>query len=439
MEEENLYEVRGFYEPGLFHLRLNTTDDLTNLNELKRDKTKIKYYSSFFHEYIHFLQDVTTTSGLANVSFFIDHIKYFNKVVLNDNSSTFKVPIEISNEANTLTNISMRSIINGENIGYNRVLYSHYEGIPQKVTDNQNTEHEINSYKIHFLDCKTMGNKSLLFGVRNIKEFMTHSLQNILFPGTEHDDIPYVIVELMLKKELPKFAENQSNIIALCDAVQMSVNPTDAFFMAIETLKILPNPSTPEEVYDIVYGCVYKDQIEPPSQLIENNYIHFHDLAKKQFQNAFASPFFNNNREWITKVLDNAMKIRFGNRSFILHLIDGPNELSQLFLEIFKSLGTPFITNKSGAGWFYPPEELNHLDIASYYPLVFKSILGVYYGHFQCALINFCKHSKDGDKIVDITNQKCIQSPWLRVNDIPPCAFGALWKTWGLENEIPEK
>jgi hypothetical protein len=97
-------EKLGFYEPGFLHLRVNTDYDISDLNDLYRNKSTQKYFSTFLHEYIHFLQDVTTPSGLMSASFYIDFIKDVNWTIRNDGKPEFHVPVEISNENNIEAN-----------------------------------------------------------------------------------------------------------------------------------------------------------------------------------------------------------------------------------------------------------------------------------------------------------------------------------------------
>lgn len=52
----------GFYMPSLFHLHVHTKKFFKNLWKWD-DET----FCTFLHEYIHFLQDVSTVSGLHNI------------------------------------------------------------------------------------------------------------------------------------------------------------------------------------------------------------------------------------------------------------------------------------------------------------------------------------------------------------------------------------
>ena len=59
----------GFYEPAIFHMH---TIGKGKLNEMEKWSQLQK--STFLHEYIHFLQDITTIQGLNNI--FISYFKF---------------------------------------------------------------------------------------------------------------------------------------------------------------------------------------------------------------------------------------------------------------------------------------------------------------------------------------------------------------------------
>jgi len=69
-------DTLGYYEPGFLHLKVNINEDITDLNKLIWNPAKKSLFSTIFHEYIHFLQEVTSTYGLMNCIIYIDFVKY---------------------------------------------------------------------------------------------------------------------------------------------------------------------------------------------------------------------------------------------------------------------------------------------------------------------------------------------------------------------------
>jgi hypothetical protein len=75
-------ETLGYYEPGFLHLKVNIDQEITDLNQLARDAATAPYFATFFHNYIHFLQNLTTVSGLITSLFLIDLIRDINWEVI---------------------------------------------------------------------------------------------------------------------------------------------------------------------------------------------------------------------------------------------------------------------------------------------------------------------------------------------------------------------
>ena len=66
---KKLSKVSGFYEPSFFRLHIETDNSIENINNLNdRD------FSTFLHEYIHFIQDTTTYYGLNNINYNVDYL-----------------------------------------------------------------------------------------------------------------------------------------------------------------------------------------------------------------------------------------------------------------------------------------------------------------------------------------------------------------------------
>lgn len=77
---------RGEYIPAFFemYLRIDGDIDLNKLSE--RD------FSLFFHEYIHFLQDITTTYGLTTCYVYGEYIQSVVNDIYEKGQQVFEVP-----------------------------------------------------------------------------------------------------------------------------------------------------------------------------------------------------------------------------------------------------------------------------------------------------------------------------------------------------------
>ncbi len=60
----------GSYNPAFYYIYLDTDDSLDDLLNLTEEE-----FTTFIHEYIHFLQDILTIYGLRNILQVTDTIK----------------------------------------------------------------------------------------------------------------------------------------------------------------------------------------------------------------------------------------------------------------------------------------------------------------------------------------------------------------------------
>lgn len=421
------FESNGFYEPGFLHLNINTDQSLENLNDLI--ETDRKLFSTFLHEYIHFLQEVTTTTGLTHASFYINLIKDVNYTIINDGKSEFTVPFEFTNEYNTLTQIELKKIYHGQNVEITYSKYEYYLEEIEEISDRDGIILNVKRYKVFYYDL-SRNLRSFYFGSLCLKEFIAHSIQSKFFSDIQHPDIPYHIAGLILEKECPALSEEFR--IAICDACLMSYHPAQLFFSTIERLKKESSvPSSVEELYKYTLNLKFHGNgiIITPEQLFYDS----KEQVEDHFENALQATIFASNLNWIKHILKEGHKLRIENPTFITKLLDNNGNPTNLFYEIFQKLGTPYFTNNLSDGKFIPPRSLEVNPHQPYQLLVFKQILQTFAGQKSCSLENLCKKPESDV----VTNSHCQNSPWKKVTEEKLCPFAQMWKTWALTNEIP--
>jgi hypothetical protein len=426
------FETRGYYEPGFLHLRVNTDQELIDLNKFGAEPATANYFSTFLHEYVHFLQDITTTTGLANTIHYIDMIKEVNDEIINDGKPDFKVPFVFSNTNNIVANKKLRNIYAGYTKAIEYIRYESYQVLHQVVPDKDGKESIVEIYKVHYYTRSGI-KLSFDFGWICLTEYVAHTVQNQMVPGTDHAYVPYVVPELIIEKEYPAFGRDPLLISALCDACLMSYHPAQMFFKTILQMKADKFvPVSTKEVYDFIYaGIAFKS--ETGLITVQQLYDQTVEKAIAQLADALKSDIFEPNLRWVKHIFMEARALRTGNPDFITKLVKSPGQLSEMFYEVFAKLGTPFFTNKKEAGAFVPPRNFDPVGIQPYQLQVFKEIINLFHGKKGCGLYNFCKQ-KTGE---DITNDNCQQAPWKRGEEKDLCPFGQFWKTWGLNGQFP--
>lgn len=100
---------RGEYIPAFFEMYLKIDGDI-DLNTMSE-----KDFSLFFHEYIHFLQDITTTYGLTTCYAYGEYIQSVVNDIYEKGRQEFEVPyIYIDNKDNIRLSEQIQNLTLGD-------------------------------------------------------------------------------------------------------------------------------------------------------------------------------------------------------------------------------------------------------------------------------------------------------------------------------------
>ncbi|WP_369753646.1 hypothetical protein AB3G34_05090 [Flavobacterium sp. WC2409] len=425
-------EQRGYYTLGFLNIKIHTKEDLGNLNQLISKQSPV--FSTFLHEYIHFLQNFTTTSGLYSSQFYIQFLKYTISKIKENEDDIINLPLTIDNDYNRESLNKLNSIYLGQS-GFirNRVRYENYSSEKTEITDiSDNNLIIVNKYFIEFTDFDTHKFEKYHFGTIALKEYVAHKIQNS-FQSIQHPDIPYLIAELIIDKELPELKDNDNLKILLCDASLMNLYPAQFFFETIERLKQKVYPKNPTEFYNYIFKDISYDgklgKFDNQIQLF--NYIY--DQIKYDYNDAFKSKIFINELNWFLHILKNARELRIKNPTFILNLINSKGKFTIELKRIIKSLGTPFFINELNDGGFVPPRKLKKIPNQTYILLAASELLFNAFAKNEFGLYGFC--SKNFAK-QNPTNELCQTNPFKKMNEPEACPFIQLSKTWGIHEKV---
>lgn len=423
----------GAYEPGFLHLRVLTEEPIKDLNELLRNDPKT--FSTFLHEYIHFLQNITTTTGLQESILWIDYIKHVNWVVRHNTNEEFLTPFALDNTSNVKVNIELTSIYRGAKTNVAKVIYQDYSVETVTVKDMNGTMVRVNKYIVNYTDYAGATPRSFHFGYRCIKEYVAHAVQCQFEKDKQHDDIPYVICEMIMEKECPQLRGNTEAMIALCDACLMSYHPAQIFFETLARMKKQGVfPSTAKQMHHYVYDRVtfkYGSRVETVNSLFEAQGL----IADGLFREALMSDPLQPTHSWTQYIITAGHTLRMQHPDFISNLVTPDGKLSETFWLVAQFLGTPFFTDKRFNGNFIYPHGLDQSTVNPYIGIALIAIINVFHGANRCYMHQFCKSKPEGD----ITNEHCLSAPWMRVKESNLCPLATLWKAWGLEGKFPTK
>lgn len=448
VENEIQQLFNNSYTPAFFRMKIDLPVDLTDLNTLTPE-----VMSLYFHEYIHFVQDVSTIYGLMGISNTTYYVRDAASTIVQSGESRFKVPHKIKKRY-------------GDHGFNNHKVWKYYRGSsinPKHRTIEINSNPKIKSVKIdgnelkyvqfRAMDMATGKNFEFQFGGNIVTEGMAYLCEREGFKKAFEangsifkvgDDYPYAICEKIVARIFPKLAEYPLLIIALCDISLMGYNPGLLFIELLEHFKTI-------KLFEEQDGKI-KDAVGFITYFYERGYEYIkgrqYDLATMQhvvlhdMKAYFKDKCFEKNNEWLetvfSRVYDYRSKIPQFITDFILLCDDTGIQNNCIFKEFVNKVGSPMVINDNLEATYMPPDGFNYDEFS---PSLLWAIHQMYLlfldsqKKLPCALMEHCKLSKDPNIVVD---KNCRNAPWLHASYSGLCPYGAVWKHWGMVGKEPE-
>jgi len=434
---EKLFTSAGFYYSSYFRIKVETNDTFLSFDE----NTSELGAAIFFHEYIHFLQDITTTNGLFNIITEVDFIKLFNSKLQSSTEAYIEVPFKTALEdGNVYISQEMKKVWIGG--GEHRDFDGEYS--LSSETYNLAANDMVYPLNRQFIEVgnKNEGGFKYYFGSYCICEGMAYEMEQIVYPSIIlplPTKLPYSAPRLVANKLYPGFSDDAENIIALCDASLMYNDPGSVYCQILKLMhqKVF-SPEKAEDIYDFVYSNISfnYEQITEPQELFH----YAGHLCTDQVSDYFRSNIFGANDIWISRTLSAAQTLRTQIPSFMLDLVRaGDIRESDIFAQIKAKIGTPIIVNNQNEMFFENILNAYGYPVKPEYFWVFSEIRDLITKDWNklgrsnlCGLKEFCDA---GNPANPFTDYRCRSEPWARANDPNPdlCIFGATWKSWALE------
>lgn len=422
---KQLNTTMGAYLPAFFDLYLNTDKSMDSLSlQMLSDSEK----SAFFHEYIHFLQDITSTCGLFNIYVINETFRLVATQCATQNP--FELPAKVpSNEIsnNVLLNKYINKAIFGEGRDYPyssiKITQIAFDDVGNKESKSKNINH------IPIIKFQSYGTW-WEFGYKEIMESMAYILQRLCTNSFQSPEFPYLTAERIAEFICPNFAKDILNIIALCDVALMTNQPGAYFVNYISEIASGKNTiSKPEDIYDDYYKICGTDCNGVHMSSLQH-YEALYTHAKQALKSYIAIPCIRCKlNKWIDLVLDTGYNIRKNRRYFFLDLAREGDLLSNnTFMSLFLAIGTPLMHNNHGAYGRFQSHPNDYGDVMQYllailpiYNTFCNGIVDENGKTIECYMKAFCQSS--GKQ----TDSTCI-TPWLKVKDRQLCPVATIWK-----------
>ena len=213
----------GAYYPAFLCMDVNIPDDLYYLGRYPLDE---RTEAVFLHEYIHYLQDLTTVAGLARIETIVDQIKWICSVARGQHK--LKLPISLNTWAyNVKPNAHSLSICKGDFKAHDkqgRVLAANIVSIDSfELVDSTilySSGQRFHGKAVARLTFRDQNGIEFQYDVGEmaISESMAYLIENRVYPNVlqRPSDCPYFVVRKIVEWKLQRTIDDLK-LIALCD------------------------------------------------------------------------------------------------------------------------------------------------------------------------------------------------------------------------------
>lgn len=430
--------TEGLYFSSFFYIRLETFVNCFNKIFIPTRGTKdYEDMSTFSHEYIHFMQDISTVFGLSNIYNTYGRIGNYISAVFQSEATSIKFPVHIDDiQDSLLVDMAMGNLLGTDmreswtceklfqNIKVVSIAYGKDDcfNMPEfKNFDNPATQYVQLRLHLTHIDGQTE-NKDFLFGACAIRESMANLIEQHLFPNSKDGVVvQYDIVEIICEGAKIEGC-NKALMVSLCDYSLMTSNPGLYFMMILGTMK---KTKYEHKSLDELYQFLDK--------YVRHKYDNIHDAARKRIKDMFPEKgdLLKKPGEYLLRVLDKAFTFRSENPRYWGELVenDSTDALTR-FIKLANAFGCTLIIDGYN-NFFSTCSTDNDLLVFPTYYAIFSVFANS--GNFKCQNYNICTNLCP-EKI----DANCENSPWIKstaTDNEKTCAFGALWYYWKLSGK----
>lgn len=418
----------GCYVPSFFEMHIDTNQQDMTINKLPpQDMTTL------FHEYIHFLQDISTYYGLNAIYVYSEYIHSVVNRIYKINGNTFAVPFKISdNEDNVLTNREICKVTLGDCCDFDKFIIDEVSLGTDMLNNGKEDLQSIPSVTI-----KTNDDEYITFGAMAIMESMAYIMERQCSSHyCRSPEFPYMAAEKLAAYYSSEFASDLLKVLALCDMSLMSSNPGVCFVRVMgEIQQGYVKIEKPEDVYNYMYA--QRATINGQEYGLLESFLMLLGTVRECLKKYIVGiSEFSTYYQWVDKIYDFAVNWRRNDRYFLLNMTRATDLVHNNYWgRAIHDIGTPLMSNNiEGAYYKIPPVDSD--DGLGVEVLKFvREIDSIFEGnHLGCSLTKWCENSS-----LSSLNELCKTRPWEKVNEQRLCPFALLWRHWNLTGKTPEK
>jgi len=410
------------YETTSFHIYLEGESPITHTGY---KVVGIRDHASFVHEYVHYIQQITTPCGIKYNTFFINTLFLFRGFV--DDRETVPVPVTPDEfiqgakefESELREKNGSKDFLSG-NIGAIEIA-------PADIAKAKINDTAVNIGVYDFENDRVF-EEGFQFGYMCVIESMAHLIQSLVNPDLYHREIPYKSAQLIYDKIRPDLKDDIKLLIAICYTSLFFNNPGHAFFEILES-------ANKEESGIQLYQRYMRDHSRTFRGKEMPNYQMMHILMD-EFLNRWEA-LLGNKLIYMKKMMENCKYESADGDSVLLNFIYkedlSTNETLDKLIDFY---GFPAIDSKC-SDIVYPRDNTNKPYIETAALLSLELIYARITEHDkkkECIRLPICDRiSRENDK--ELIDQHCAELQWRKQL---PCLFTNGLSYWRMSGKVFE-
>lgn len=422
-------KVLGYYSPAFFYMELNTETTFDNL--LLNEKTEL----IFFHEYIHFLQDIFCLYGVNNIRHILillkDKISYMQK----NKQIIKKLPAKYSSALVSGINELFKYQYGEKNKNTIENLNKYGLNVTIKIINSESVYIDGNDMLVHYISFNEITEKYQL-GSIDIIEGMAFLLGKRMFKNIvqEAPAFPYRTIEILIEYYCPFSFPDNLYIIALCELSLCCDSPMEIFMETIKKFK--EKLFVPKNMEDFIENVMIEEHLK------QYNYLHsvLVDDTLKEFEYIFDKDnYFSDILLWVKTLLLKAKEVKGKNNYLPITNYFKDNDKNAFHKLISNEIGTPIIyLEQNKQGYYF---NVNNATKDLYIFRVLENFFNSLYVGYGCFMEDYCREKSKIYCENNFTDNNCKNIPSKRASELYEnlCPYAVLWKYFGLKIDLEFK
>ncbi|WP_295118525.1 hypothetical protein [uncultured Chitinophaga sp.] len=423
----------GRYLTSFLEISVETDLNLSNLALLDNAAQ-----GTYYHEYLHYIQDITTCSGLCKIWRAFDCLRQLISSIQPNDVIDVNAPMDNAVATEQKRHLDFLETLRGS---------GQIRGISIELADSYNIVEVLEEKNPLILDYYANSSataiklrlqsplpetreKHFTFGENAVSETMAYLVERKFYPDLQAlPRYPYKVATDLVHHLYPDLVACDEIIFSLCDASLLYNMPGWAFSQIIRRMAAQNIvPINGREVIDFAYS--FYDEIE----WNHNEYSRYAIQSIQFISDAlYGHNYYTATKDLLQASVERGMLIRQENPYFLVDIFTQNQPLSPEFYMTFNFLGGPLSINNNGGRWVRVPlgmEALQDMADPSHFRVAWQLSKFLLEAERPCSLIRCCR-SADNRNI----DHRCEHSPWQRVNDENGCPYAAAWALYGFHKK----